>query len=141
MGQNRVIQSTTTTRRNIRVFDSITTTNATPTIAGSISLGENRASYVEIKAFCITSGFTALQALDVQAGFRRPSGGNVTRATSNNGAGLPYLASSGDFSGASPTIDLVANTSTQTIDIVVHGKAGTTIKWHFKALSIQNLTI
>lgn len=139
MSQSRVIQNTLTTRRNIRVFDNVTTTNATPLVAGSVVLGEGRASYFEVKAFCVQSNFGALQAMDVQAGFRRATGGNVIRATSSNGAGLPYLASSGDFTGQSPTIDLVANTSTQTIDIVVKGKSGLTIKWYFESISIQNL--
>lgn len=139
MAQNRQIQNTTTTRRNLRVFDKLTTTDATPTVAGSVSLGSGKASYFEVKAFAVQSDFSALQALDVQAGFRRPVGGNVVRATSVGGSGLPYIASSGDFGNKAPTIDLVANTSTQTIDIVVTGKAETTIHWHFKALSIQNL--
>lgn len=139
MGQNRVIQNTQTTRRNIRVFDRVTTTDATPTLAGSVPLGEGRASYFEVKAFAVQSNLGALQAMDCQAGFRRPAGGNIIRATSSGGAGLPYLASSGDYTGASPTINLVANTSTQTIDVMVTGKAGTTINWFFETISIQNL--
>lgn len=139
MTQNRHIQSTPTTRRNLRVFDKIATTDDVPTLAGSVVLGEGKASYFEVKAFCTSSGLAELQAMDVQAGFRRPVGGNVTRATSNNGTGLPYLASSGDFSGKAPTIDLIANTTSQTIDIMVTGKSATTINWYFKSLSVQNL--
>lgn len=140
MRENRIIQNTISTRRNLRVFDSITTTNNTPTVFASIPLGETKASYFEVKAFCVADDFSALQAIDVQAGFRRPTGGNVIRATSSGGTGLPYLASSGDFSGASPRVDLVANTGTQTIDIVVTGKTGINIKWYVKSLSIQNIT-
>lgn len=139
MGQNRHIQNTGTTRRNIRVFDKVTTTDATLLVAGSVNLGEGRASFFQVKIFAVQSNFGALQAINVQAGFRRPTGGNVARATSSGGSGLPYLASSGDFSGIAPTVDLVANTTTQTIDIVVKGKASTTINWYFESLSIQNL--
>jgi len=139
MSQNRQIQRNTTTQRNVRVFDAVTTTNATPTVAASVPLGQGKGSFFQAFACAIKSDFSALQALHVQAGFRRASGGNVTRATSNGGTGLPYLSSSGDFSGSSPTIDLVANTSTQTIDIVVTGKAATTINWHIESESLQNL--
>jgi len=103
MAENRVIQNTTTTRRNIRVFDSVQTTSTTPKLAGSVPLGEGRASYFEVKAIAVQSNFGALQCLDVQAGFRRATGGNITRATTLNGAGLPYIATSGDFSGVSPS--------------------------------------
>lgn len=139
MAQNRQIQSTPTARRNQRVFDSVTTANATPLVAGSVLLGSGRASFFQIKAFAVKSDISALQALNAQAGFRRPSGGNITRATTINGNSLPYLESSGDFGSKSPTIDLVANTSTQAIDIVVTGLAATTIKWYITSLSIQNL--
>lgn len=138
--ENRIVQNTPSTRRNTRIFDSVQTTNATPAIVASVGLGELRASFFQVRIFAIRSDFGAMQVLNLQAGFRRASGGNVIRATSNNGQGLPYSVSSGDFGSQPPSADLVANTGTQTMDIVVTGKSGQTINWHLDTVSIQNLT-
>jgi len=138
MAENRQIQNSTTTRRNVRVIESITTTNATPTVAYAIPLGETRASFIQAKCIALKSDFSAAQSIDIQAGFRRASGGNVTKSTPTNNKG--FEVSSGDFSGASPSVNLVANTGAQTIDVQVTGKAATTINWHIELLSIQNLT-
>lgn len=138
MAENRVIQNSITTRRNVRVTDSIQTTDATPVILYSIPLGEGRASFIQVKVIAIQSNFGALQAIDMQAGFRRASGGNVTKATPANNSG--FIISNGDFAGIDPTINLVANTGAQTIDVQATGKAATTINWHIALLSIQNLS-
>jgi hypothetical protein len=138
--ETRHIQNSKTSRRNTRVFSSVTTTGATPMVAASVGLGESRATYFHARVIALQSDFSALHALNVQAGFRRAVDGDVTRATSGGGAGLPYSTSSGDFPGKAPSVDLVANPSTQTIDIVVTGKALTTIHWHMESLSIQNLS-
>ena len=138
--ENRQQLSTTDSRRNIRVYDKITTTDATPIIIASITLGENRGSFIRVEGFAKTTNLSAMQAVSSEAGFRRQTGGNVIRSTSNNGLNSPPLISSGDLSGVAPTIDLVANTTTQTIDIVAKGKAGVTLQWHLMTTSLQNLT-
>ncbi len=137
MAENRIIQNNTTTRRNVRIVDKVQTTNATPAIAYSVPLGQGRASFIQAKAIAVQSDFSHTQSLDIQAGFRRASGGNVTKSTPANNRG--FLISSGDFSGASPDIDIVANTGTQSIDVTVTGKAATTINWYIELLSIQNI--
>ncbi len=136
--ENRQIQNSTTTRRNIRVIDVVTTTDATPTVAYAVPLGEQRASFIQAKCIALQSNFGAAQSIDIQAGFRRASGGNVIKSTPANNKG--FEVSNGDFSGASPSIDIVANTGNQTIDVQVTGKAATTIKWYIELLSIQNLS-
>lgn len=138
MAENRYIQNSTTTRRNVRVLDSVQTTDDTPTVAYSIPLGQLRASFIQAKAIAIQSDFSHLQALDIQSGFRRATGGNVTKATSGTNVG--FSITNGDFTGTRPSINLVANTGTQTIDVEVTGKAATIINWHIELLSIQNLS-
>jgi len=137
MAENRAIQSSKTTRRNIRVIDSFTTTNATPTVVYSIVLGQGRASFIQAKAIAIRSDFGAMQAIDMQAGFRRAIGGNITKATTGSNKG--FEISNGDFTAQEPSIDLVANTATQSIDVEVTGKTSNTIKWYIELLSIQNI--
>lgn len=138
MAENRLIQNSTTTRRNVRVVESVTTTDATPTVLYSIPLGESRASFIQAKCIALQSDFSAAQSIDIQAGFRRASGGNVIKSTPANNKG--FEVSNGDFAGAVPSLDLVANTGTQTIDVQATGKAATTIKWHIQLLSVQNLS-
>lgn len=137
MAENRQIQNSTTTRRNIRVLERSTTSNATPLVAYSIPLGQERASFIQVKAIAVQSDFSHMQAIDIQAGFRRPAGGNVTRGTTGTNKG--FEISNGDFSGTKPTINLNANAGAQTIDIEVVGKAATTINWYIEILSIQNI--
>ncbi len=137
MAENRAIQSSKTTRRNIRVIDSVTTTDATPTVIYSVPLGQGRASFIQAKAVAIRSDFGAMQALDIQAGFRRATGGNVTKATTGSNKG--FEISNGDFTALEPSINLIANTSSQTIDVQVTGKSANTIKWYIELLSIQNI--
>jgi len=137
MAETRTIQNSPTTRRHIRVLERVQTTNATPTVAYSISLGQGRVSFIQAKAIATESDLSHLQALDIQAGFRRASGGNVTKATSGTNVG--FSISNGDFTGTKPSIDLVANTGNQTIDVQVTGKSATTINWYIELLSIQNL--
>jgi len=137
MSETRIIQNSPTARRNIRVLDRVQTTDATPAVAYSIPLGQGRVSFIQAKVIAIQSDFSHAQSLDIQAGFRRASGGNVTKSTPANNRG--FLVSSGDFSGTAPDIDIVANTSAQTIDIQITGKAATTINWYIELLSIQNL--
>lgn len=136
--QTRITQDSPTTRRNIRIASSVQTTDATPTVAYSIPLGQQRASFLEVKAIAIQSDFSATESMSLQCGFRRASGGNVVKATPANNKG--FYNSNGDFSGTHPSLDLVANTGTQSIDLQVTGKSATTINWHFAILSIQNLT-
>lgn len=136
--ETRIIQDSPTTRRNTRIPSSITTTDATPTVAYSIPLGQQRASFVEVKMVALQSDFSAAQSISLQCGFRRQSGGNVTKSTPANNKG--FEASNGDFSGTAPSLNLVANTGAQTIDLVVTGKAATTIVWNFVLLSVQNLS-
>lgn len=137
MAETRIIQNSPTTRRNIRVLDRVQTTDATPTVAYAIPLGQGRVSFIQAKVIAVQSDFSHAQSLDIQAGFRRASGGNVTKSTPANNRG--FLVSNGDFSGTAPDIDIVANTGAQTIDIRITGKSATTINWYIELLSIQNL--
>lgn len=138
MFETRQIIKSSTTRSKERVGIRVQTTDATPTVVYSIPLIEGRAIFAEARCLAIKSDFSELQVLSLMCGFRRASGGNVTKATSvdNKGFGI----SNGDFSVPLPSLNIVANTSAQTVDVEVTGKAATTINWHFEILSINNLT-
>ena len=140
MAETRQILNSTTTRRNVRVIEKIQTTDATPTVAYSIPLAVSRATYVRATATAIKSDFTAAQGIEATAVFRRAPAGNVVRASPNGGNGSIVMQSIGDYSGPAPTLDIVANTTNQTIDIQVTGKASNTINWHIEILSLQNLS-
>lgn len=137
MAENRHIQSSKTARRNIRVLDVVTTTDATPKVAYSVGLGQGRTSFIQAKATVIRSDFGAQQAIDIQAGFRRAIGGSVVKATVPNNKG--FEVSNGDFSGTAPSMDLIANTTAQTIDVEITGKAANNLRWYIELLSIQNI--
>lgn len=133
MAENRHIQNSSTTRRNIRVADKVVTTDATPATAYSIPLGENRVTSLTVTITAVNSTFTASQRTTSSTSFYRATGGNVTRAAA------VLTQSSGNFAGAQPLLDIAANTGTQSIDVKVTGKAATTISWYILIESLQNL--
>lgn len=140
MAETRTVISSPTSRKNIRVLVSSQTTNATPAVVYSIPLGQLRATSAEAHATVIQSDFSKAGSVFCEGVFRRASGGNITRASANNGNATPLLRSIGDFAGQMPSIDLVANVGTQSIDVTVIGKAATTLNWHIEINSLQNLT-
>lgn len=140
MAETRIIQNSPTTRRNRRVLERTQTANNTPTVAYSIPLGQGRVTSVEAHATVIQSDFSRAGSVFAEGVFRRAVGGNVTRASGNGGISKPLLRSIGDFTGVMPSIDLVANTANQTIDLEVTGLNATTLNWHIEINSLQNLT-
>lgn len=140
MSYYRQKQDAADTRRNVRVIPKVTTTDATPTTAFSIALGQQRPTYVQVRATVIQSDFSKAGGLEAVGAFRRASGGNVTRASGSGGLSLPLLRSINDFVGLSPSMNLTANTGTQSVDVVVTGLSGTTLNWHLEIISLQNLT-
>ena len=139
MAENRQIQNSGTTRRNIRIPETTQTTDAVSTLVYSIRLGEQRASYVRVTALCISPTFINTSGIVSEGVFTRATGGNITRASGNNGSNGPMERSIGNFPGTQPSVNIVANPGTQSIDIMVLGKAATTLNWHVEILSLQNL--
>jgi hypothetical protein len=133
----RLKQDTVTTRKNTRLTDRVVTTNATPATAFSISLGSGRHSFGTFRIIAVKSDLTEMSTFYTQAAFRRPPGGNVTAV------GTPKIDIMTDWStpsGTRPMVSFAANTGTQSIDIVVTGRAATTINWYLEIVSIQNLS-
>jgi len=119
--------------------DGVQTTGNTPTVAFSVSIAENSAVYVMCKFVYSTTTKSNAGWAVAEAAFRRPTGGNVTRSSGSGGASAAQQRAQTDFTGALPTVDIVANTSTQTADIVITGKAATTIDWIFENVSLRNI--
>lgn len=133
----RIKQDTTTTRKNYRLLDRVVTTNATPTTAFSIALGEGKHSFGTFRIIAVRSNLAEMSTFYTHVAFRRPTGGNITRISS------PKIDLLSDWSGptsTTPSVALNANVSTQSIDIVVTGRAATTINWYLEIVSIQNLS-
>ena len=138
MPTNRRTQRSGTTRRRIEIPDGYTTTDATTTTAFSISVSTNRVFYIQVRFLYNISDYSAAGLMVLEGTFRRASG-NIVRASQNSGIIPPIIKSSGDFTGQQPSCDLVANTSTNAIDIKITGKASTTINWQFEIITIRNI--
>lgn len=133
----RVREDVQTARKNTRLIEMVQTADATPTVGYSISLGETRQSFGTFRITAVLPDRSMMSTFKVEAGFRRATGGNVTRIA------FPQIATQTDWTGGvstRPSVDVVANTGTQSIDVTLTGKAATTINWYIEIESVQNLT-
>lgn len=110
------------------IIDPYQTTNATQQTAYSIPISQNQGAFVTASFAAIQSDFSASAAGTTTAVFLRATG-DVARTSTNTNTGLMTTVM-GTFPGAEPSLDVVANTSTQSIDFKVTGKASTTINWN-----------
>jgi len=115
--------------KEVVVIDPVQTTNATPLVAYSIPVKQNRAITVKASFVASVSDFSNCASGDGTATFRRQTG-NLAR-TNITTAGL-LLNILGDFLLSQPTVDLVANTTTQAVDVTVTGKLGLTVNWNIE---------
>jgi len=101
----------------------VATTDATATTIISIPVAEGEA--IMVKASVLMNRSTAAEGayFNVEAAFRRASGGNVTQI-STTGA----LVSKEDSSG-SPSVAFNVNTTSQTLELKVTGEAAKTFYW------------
>lgn len=99
----------------------VTTTNSTQTTAFSIAVPQNENYVVKVKILAYQSDYSKSNSGEVLGVFVRGTG-NVSRD------GTLIKNTSGALSGAG--IDMVANTSTQAIDIKISGTSATVI-WNF----------
>ncbi len=113
-----------------KIIDPYQTTNATQQTAYSIAIPQNKAVYVMAVFFASDAGFTSCVGGKGEATFLRASG-NLVRSSGNTSSGL-LTTILGNFLLGQPSIDLVANTSTQSIDVRVTGKLATTINWRLE---------
>lgn len=113
-----------------RFSQSFQTTNNTPTVAYKVPIPTGSAAYIEID-FCVANTtYSAAAGGEADAVFRRTAAGNVARATGNGGLLDAAIKLAGDLTPM-PKAEIVANTSTQTADIVLSGLLGQTLNWTF----------
>lgn len=100
----------------------VTTTNATATVIGTISVPELKVYTVQGRIAGTKADYSAACGGTFSATVRRASGGNVTLVGS-------VVTSVQEDSGASPTFTVAVNTTDQTIEILVTGVAAETYLW------------
>lgn len=116
-----------------RYSQTFQTTNATPTVAYSVPIPASSAAYIEIDFLVVNSSGTAFSNAaggEADACFTRTAAGNVLRATGSNGLLDAAIKLAGNFTSM-PKAEIVANTTTQTADIMLTGLAGVTLTWTF----------
>lgn len=120
----------TSFNKNVIVVDPYQTTSGTQGTAYSIPIATNQAAQVVVNFTASTSTFSSVVGGSATAVFARASG-DMARTSSTTATGL-LTQLLGNFTLAQPSIDIVANTSTQAIDVKLTGQAGVTINWHLE---------
>lgn len=114
------------------VIESLSTSDATPLWAYGISVPTNKAVYIMVRYVTNSSNYSSASGGKSEAVFFRAAG-NLSRTDSSSSKGL-WATILGNFSGNQPSLDLIANTTTQEIDIFVTGKPATVISWHLEVM-------
>lgn len=99
-----------------------TTDNVAKVIA-SFPIDVQKIAYIEIFLVVIEQTFSAGAAVQGSALFGRVAG-NLIRITNPTGSVIATT-----FTAPQPFLDVVANTTTQSIDVVITGKTGMTLRW------------
>lgn len=107
----------------------LTTSNATPAVVGSVSVAEGEVWSIEATVIGRKSDGTDRSISVLRGLFYRNTAGNVTQ----QGVTQIVLEEKSDSTwgtGTPPVMaDLIANTSAQSVDVQVAGKAATSINW------------
>jgi len=101
------------------------TVDDTPTTVLSIPISEEKVVYAAGLIMCFTLTLSAGAIARAETAFVRRAGANITRSAAPR---LDLIRST--FGNPQPALDLVATIGTQSIDVVVTGKAGQTLRWH-----------
>lgn len=108
-------------------FPVTSTSNATPVTLGSIEVAEGQQVSVEVDIQVTKTDFSNYGGQKLIASFARAVSGNVTRTSASDLAAVDTLS---EHNFASPVaVALVANPSTQKIDIVATPLAATNLKF------------
>lgn len=107
------------------------TNNASPTVAYSYAVGESKCIKMRVEYTAYKTDFSLGASGDLFSTFIRAAAGNIIRSSGTGTGGLDGIVQ-GNFPNAEPKPDLVANTSTQSIDVTLTGKASTSITWQIK---------
>lgn len=126
----QIIKSQSYTK-TVYTIDPFVTSNGTQTTAFSVALPAGKAASCVCEYVDNNSTSSNASGGFARAVFYRPTGGNVARTSANSSQGL-FANLLGNFTGAQPSVDIVANVGTQSIDLKVTGKAATSISWHLE---------
>src|SRR6187399_243649 len=99
----RIREDTQTSRKNTRIVEAVVTTDATPVVGFSIPLGETKQSFGTFRITAVIADRSMMSTFKVEAGFRRATGGDVTRIAN------PQIAVLTDWSSpvnTRPTVDI-----------------------------------
>lgn len=107
------------------------TTDATPTVLYSYPVSASSCVKARVQYTAYKTDYTLGASGDLFSTFARTSNGNIVRVSGAGTGGLDGMVQ-GNFDNAEPKPDLVANTSTNMIDVTVTGKAGINITWKIK---------
>lgn len=107
------------------------TADATPTVVYSYPVGQAKCVKVRVEYTAYKTDFTLGASGDLFSTFIRATGGSIVRSSGSGTGGLDGTVQ-GNFPNAEPRPDLVANTSTNSIDVTLTGKASTNITWQIK---------
>lgn len=102
----------------------VQTTDATPTVLMSFPIDILKGAYIEVFLMVIEQTFSAGAVANVQCLFARIQG-NLVRVTVPTGNVVTTT-----FTAPQPALDLVANTTTNSIDLIGTGKVGMTLRWY-----------
>lgn len=116
-------QGNDNTQRTTCWIDDVTIAlSVTPVTWASIPLSTNSTAVILVTFNCVKNDYSASYGGYVSLSFVRGSG-NISK----QGTIISNLT--GGITGNKPTIDLQANTSTQSIDIVITGQTASTTIW------------
>lgn len=107
------------------------TADATPTVLYSFPVSQAQCVKARVQYTAYKTDFTLAASGDLFSTFARATGANLVRTSGTGTGGLDGIVQ-GNFPNAEPKPDLVANTSTNSIDVTVTGKAATNITWQIK---------
>lgn len=107
------------------------TTDATPSVVYSYPVVEAKCIKCRVEYTAYKTDFTLGSSGDLFSTFIRATGGSIVRSSGSGTGGLDGIVQ-GNFPNAEPKPDLVANTSTNNIDVTLTGKVATSITWQIK---------
>lgn len=103
----------------------VQTDDNTPTVVASIPVANDKVVICSIQAAVFSLDETHLAVGELVAVFARRGSSNLLRPGAPTGQ-----LNANNFVAPLPSLNAVANTTTQTIDVVATGQLATSIRWH-----------
>lgn len=103
----------------------VQTDDATPTTVLSVPIRPDSVMKIALDGIIFSLDETKLATGQGLAVFARVGSNNVTRPSAFSGQ-----LQVNNFTAPMPNLNIVANTATQTADVIVTGQPGVSIRWH-----------